>query len=459
MDSLKQKLLLEYMLSSGDVFALTMPIIKTEYFDPELKRAVEFITGYHDIYRAVPSPAQLSAESGVDFKLHELTRDSIDYCLREVEKFCKNKAMELAIFEGARLMNRAEEDAVDINFGLIEQNIKDAVTISLHKSAGVNFFDDPSAMLEKLRLNPGISTKIKLLNDYLGGDGIRRKELLLLSANSGGGKSLVMANLGLNFSEQQLIVLYITLELPVEMIQKRYTSMVTDIPQGEILDRGTEVVHKIKHAEATHGAIYIEQMPVGTTANQIRAFLREFEIKNKCVPDVLIVDYLDLMGANSAVSAENVFEKDKQSTEQLRQIIIDYDMVGITASQQNRTAATADAAELSHASIAGGISKVNTVDVYMSIIFNDLMKAKGEMAFLLLKTRSSDGVGKMVHVNFVSSSLRVVDSYVATGEDEGLRIKTKQPDDKQNLMDRNRKRLASSERKSDILSMFSDITG
>jgi hypothetical protein len=181
--------------------------------------------------------------------------------------------------------------------------------------------------------------------------------------------------------------------------------MVTGISQRDITARSSEAIQKINSAGKTIEDIIIEQMPVGSTPNDIRAFLKEFELKRGYIPDVLIVDYLDLMNPNEKVSADNVFEKDKRSTEQLRQILVDYDMIGITASQQNRGAVTAT--DLNHSHIAGGISKINTTDTYASIIFTDAMKAAGEMAIQFLKTRSSDGVGKTIHLKWNRTWLRL----------------------------------------------------
>ena len=111
------------------------------------------------------------------------------------------------------------------------------------------------------------------------------------------------------------------------------------------------------------------------------------------------------MSPNEKVSADNVSEKDKQVAEQVHQILDDYDMIGITASQQNRSAVTAT--DLNHSHIAGGITKINTTDIYASIIFNDLMKAAGEIHIEFLKTRSSDGVGKRIELKWNNTALRV----------------------------------------------------
>ena len=112
------------------------------------------------------------------------------------------------------------------------------------------------------------------------------------------------------------------------------------------------------------------------------------------------------MGSNENTSLENVSVKDKLATEQLRDILEDYNMMGATASQQNRAAI--DTPELNQGHIAGGLTKVNTADWYISIVFNPAMKAKGEILFVFLKSRSSDAVGKQTLLKWVNSHLRIL---------------------------------------------------
>ena len=57
----KQQLLLEYLVSSVDTFALCKSIVKPEYFDPELRRSVEFIHDYYDKYSSIPTSDQIEA--------------------------------------------------------------------------------------------------------------------------------------------------------------------------------------------------------------------------------------------------------------------------------------------------------------------------------------------------------------------------------------------------------------
>lgn len=400
MDIKKQKLLTEYLISSADTFALCASIIQPEYFDPELRNTISFIKKYYDEYNSTPTESQIEGETGVELKIQEVTKDQVSYCSNEIESFCKRKAIEKAILSSPALIDKGD-------YGKVEEIIRDAITVSLNRDLGLLYSDDPEERLRRLaNTEETTSTNWKEVDELLNG-GIVRKQMLLFSANSGGGKSIAMANLGLNFAQQGLNVLYISLELSEEMVSLRYDSMVTGISAAGWQYKISEIATKVESAIQNMGEITIKYMNAGSNSNDIRAYLKEFELTYGYTPDAIIVDYLDLMGTNEFISADNVFEKDKAAAEQLRNIANDYNAFMITAAQQNRTAV--GQTDLNHSHIAGGISKINTTDVYISIIMNDAMRANGEIAFMFLKTRSSDGVGKTIYLKWDGSSLRITD--------------------------------------------------
>lgn len=409
MNNNKQQLLLEYLVSSADTFAVCKSIVKSDYFNPEFRKAVEFIHTYYDNYNAVPTPTQVLAETNVDLKLQEVTRDQIAYCSDEVERFCKRKAIEHAVLASPALIDKGD-------YGQVEQLVKDAISVSLNRDMGLSYFEDPLGRLEELSKEPQRTPTLwKSVDDLMSG-GLARTELLLVSANSGGGKSITLANLAENFLFQNMNVLYISLELSETMIAQRFDTMFTGVPTVNWKAKYKDIAGTIKNIGKEIGKLTIKRMHVGTNANAIRAYLKEFELLYGYTPDLLIVDYLDIMGPNQYVSADNISEKDKQATEQLRDILFDYNMFGATASQQNRSAI--DAQELNHSHIAGGLTKVNTVDWYISIILTPTMKAAGEIGFTFLKSRSSDAVGKTIYLQWDNNSLRIKNPKSGADPDE-----------------------------------------
>ena len=239
--------------------------------------------------------------------------------------------------------------------------------------------------------------------------GLNRKEMTVFSANSGVGKSVTMSNLAANFLHQGLNVAYISLELSEDVVAKRFDSIMTGVGQSDIFSNITKIAVLVQELSTKMGRFTITRMPESTTnANHIRAYLKEYERMYGHVPDVLCVDYMDIMTSNNKISAENLFVKDKYIAEELRSIANDFDLVLITASQQNRSGMQVKNDELSQASVAGGISKVNTADNWISIIQTPQMKAAGEYMLKFLKTRSSGGVGMIIPLRWDSVSLKIM---------------------------------------------------
>ena len=71
----------------------------------------------------------------------------------------------------------------------------------------------------------------------------------------------------------------------------------------------------------------------GKTANDIRSFVKEYEIKTGKKIDVLLIDYLDLlMPTSKKVSPSDLFVKDKFVSEELRNLAMELQCIFVTAS-------------------------------------------------------------------------------------------------------------------------------
>jgi hypothetical protein len=119
------------------------------------------------------------------------------------------------------------------------------------------------------------------------------------------------------------------------------------------------------------------------------------------------------MPVTAKVSPNDLFVKDKYVSEELRNLAKELNVLLITASQLNRSAV--DEVEFDHSHISGGISKINTADNVFGIFTSRAMRERGKYQIQLLKTRSSNGVGMKVDLDFDVNSLRIVDS----AEEEG----------------------------------------
>jgi hypothetical protein len=165
----KQKLLLSYLLSDGNLFTKVSPILKTTYFDARLKTSVNFIKDYYDKYKASPTQAQLKAETGQSLELTQLTRQEIKYAEKELETFCRDSAIEMAIMAAPKM----KEDG---NLAKAIENLQEAMMTSLSRDIGVDYFANPEARLTALaNATPLIPTGYVKFDEYLGG-GLNEKK-------------------------------------------------------------------------------------------------------------------------------------------------------------------------------------------------------------------------------------------------------------------------------------------
>lgn len=418
MDLEKQRIVFELLLSNPDLFAKCNSIIKPNYFDPYLKKSVAYIQEYFEKYHTLPTAPIIKAETKLEITKIPLEKAEQEYVATEIETFCRNKAIEEAILAAPALLEKQD-------FGTIEMNLKAAIQVSLNRDLGINYFENVEARLRDLLNNsPMIKSGWKDVDEALGGGIIGRQELLLWAASSGIGKSIVMSNLGINLIEQGYNVIYISLELADRIVAKRFDSMVTSISQADILDNISKVVAGVDHFKHKNkGELFIKRMPESTTtANHIRAYLKEFEQTHAFKPDAIIIDYLDLMASNRNISSENIWLKDKFVSEECRAIGFDYDCAIITASQLGRSSIEAEKVNQGH--IQGGFSKIQSADLMIAIIQTDQMRATGEYIFEFLKTRNSGAVGSNILMKWDPIALRVSD-LIEVDETKGLTLKPK----------------------------------
>ena len=397
-----QKLYLEIMLTDAETFVRCQSIFDHELFDRKLQTGAKFINDYVVQHNVLPTMEIVNAATNSNFTSPgELREEHYDWLLMDFETFIRHKGLERAILKSADLLEKGE-------YGPVEDLVKQAVQVGLTKDMGTDYFADPRARLLRIKDKNGqISTGWPTIDKKLFG-GMNRGELNIFAGGSGAGKSLFLANLGVNWSLQGLNVVYLTLELSEELVSMRVDSMITEIPSREIFKQIDEVEMRVKVIGKKSGTYQVKYMPSGKTANDIRSYLKEYEIKLGRKVDVLLIDYLDLlMPISKRISAENLFIKDKFVSEELRNLAVEKQCILVTASQLNRGAV--EEVEFDHSHISGGLSKIQTADNVFGIFTSRAMRERGRYQLQLMKTRSSSGVGQKIDLEFDIDTLRITD--------------------------------------------------
>jgi hypothetical protein len=184
--------------------------------------------------------------------------------------------------------------------------------------------------------------------------------------------------------------------------------MVTGVPSRDVFKSIDDVEMRVRMIGKKSGAFQVKYMPSGKNANDIRSYVKEYEIKTGKKIDVLLIDYLDLMmPVGVKISPSDLFVKDKYVSEELRNLAMELNTVFVTASQLNRAAV--EEIEFDHSHISGGLSKIQTADNVIGIFTSRAMRERGRYQIQLMKTRSSSGVNSKIDLEFNVDTLRITD--------------------------------------------------
>jgi KaiC/GvpD/RAD55 family RecA-like ATPase len=397
-----QRLFLEMMLTDAQSYVRVQNIYNPENFDRSLRAVAEFVRTHSNDYKTLPTLEQIHAVTGVELKpLPDTVAGHHDWFMMEFEGFTRRMELERAILKSADLLEKGDYDPV-------EKLIKDAVQISLTKDLGTDYFSDPKSRIDRYYNSGGqVSTGWPTMDKILYG-GMSRGELNIFAGGSGSGKSLVMMNIALSWLQAGLSGVYISLELSEELCALRTDAMLTSTGTKDIRKDIDTTTLKVKMVGKKAGAYRIKALPAQSTVNDIRSFIKEYQIQTGNKVDFVMCDYLDLvMPVSVKVNPNDQFIKDKYVAEELRNLAKELNVLFVTASQLNRSAV--EEIEFDHSHIAGGISKINTADNVFGIFTSRAMRERGRYQIQCMKSRSSTGVGHKIDLEYNIETMRITD--------------------------------------------------
>ena len=404
------------MLQDASSYIRVQNIYNPENFDRSLRPAAEFVKKHSVDHKTLPTVEQISASTGIKLaQVPDLNDGHFEWFMQEFESFTRRQELERAILKSADLLEKGDYDPV-------EKLIKDAVQISLTKDMGIDYFDDPALRINRYFNSGGqVSTGWPQMDKLLYG-GFSRGELNIFAGGSGSGKSLVMMNIALNWLQQGLSGVYVSLELSEDLCALRTDAMLTNMGTKEIRRDIDTTELKVKMMAKKSGQYRVKALPAQSNINDIRSYIKEVQIQTGLRVDFVMVDYLDLlMPVSAKVSPNDLFVKDKYVSEELRNLAKELNVLFVTASQLNRSAV--EEVEFDHSHISGGISKINTADNVFGIFTSRAMKERGRYQIQCMKSRSSTGVGQKIDLEYNIETMRITDSGESADESTGGFVK------------------------------------
>ena len=212
------------------------------------------------------------------------------------------------------------------------------------------------------------------------------------SHNTHVGKSALMCHQAASYLSLGHNVLYITFEMSDKEISKRIDANLFDVTMDDLKMIPKNIfmnkVSQIK--EKTRGRLKVKEYPTaGANVSHIRAHLNELKLKKGFIPDVLIIDYLNIMSSTRyRLASENSYAYVKAIAEEVRGLAQEYDVPIWSASQFNRSSAGSSNPDFS--GIAESFGVAFTVDFSAALVATEELIGQGLMMVKQLKNRYSD---------------------------------------------------------------------
>ena len=355
------------MLNSPDFLAQSFDVINPNFFELEANQwIVETTLEYFNDYKVIPTLEVFKVEMNKSVKddtlrtsiveslrgiFQKLKDNDLDYIKDSFLDFAKNQTLKSAIIKSVDLLQMGQ-------YGEIKTIIDGAMRSGQPKTLGHDWKKDIELRLMKNARNT-IGTGWDAIDVLIGG-GLAGGELGVVIAPSGIGKSWALATIGANALKAGKKVVHYTLELNENYVGLRYDTIYTGIEPGKVPEH-PEVIREL--VEQIKGEIIIKYYPARTiTSHTIQAHVQQMASLG-FKPDVIIVDYADLMSATARTDARH--QELGAIYEELRGLAGELNVPIWTASQTQRSSIQDEVIQADK--IAESYAKIMTADLVISI--------------------------------------------------------------------------------------------
>lgn len=288
-----------------------------------------------------------------------------EYVMSQLETFIRRQSLRGIAVELTKELQRDTEESLDKAEGLLANASRQSLTVF---DPGTRLSDKKRALKFLDASEASFPTGIPELDKR--GFGPTRKQLWLGIGNSGAGKSWMLTQLAKMALVHRLRVSHITLEMSEDEASKRYMQAlfaiskrkeifqvtkfqrdnlgrITGFDEAKIKPRLTlddpnirkKLERKVdKFGDRLLNNIFIKEFPTGQlTLGQLTAYLDNLETTQRFVPDLLLVDYPDLMSLdtdNYRLALDALYKG-------LRGVGVARNMAVVVVSQSHRGAAKA----------------------------------------------------------------------------------------------------------------------
>ena len=420
-----ENLVLKNLLLDEEYVRKALPFIKAEYFtEIKEKELFKVISKYFTDYNAIPTKEALEIEVGTlknisdeqHSQIVQLIRDidseksDYDWILDTTEKWCKERAVYLALMESIKIAEGNDEKRAT---GAIPSILSEALAVSFDNHIGHDYLEDYEERYEFYHhTEEKIPFDLEFFNRITKG-GLPNKTLNIALAGTGVGKSLFMCHCASSVLLQSKNVLYITLEMAEEKIAERIDAnlLSVDIQQLDQLPKMMFDSKVQKIAKKTQGQLIIKEYPTAAASvGHFRALLNDLALKKSFKPDIIFIDYLNICASSrySKLGNVNSYSYIKAIAEELRGLAVEANVPIVSATQTTRSGYGSSDVDLTDTSESFGLPA--TADLMFALISTEELEQINQIMVKQLKNRYNDPtINKRFVVGIDRSKMRLYD--------------------------------------------------
>jgi len=399
--------ILKNLIYNEEYTRKVLPFLSVNYFqEREDKILYEKIAEYINQYNALPTQEALAIEldkssiKDEEFQntlklLESITNENdeanISWLLDSTEKFCQDRAIYNAVVESISILDEKGRNTRDK--GSIPDILSDALSVSFDPHVGHDYFLDADERYKFYhRIEEKIPWDLEFFNRITKG-GLSNKTLNIALAGTGVGKSLFMCHVAASCLSQNYNVLYITLEMAEERIAERVDANLLNISIDDLQkipkDLYDKKIDKLK--QTIKGKLIVKEYPTAAAnVNHFRALLNELNLKKSFVPNIILIDYINICTSSRIKPGSNVnsYTYIKSIAEELRGLAVENAVPILSATQTTRSGFTNTDIGLEDTSESFGLPA--TADFMFAIISTEQMEELNQIMIKQLKNRYSD---------------------------------------------------------------------
>ena len=426
-------LILRNLLYNEEYLRKVIPFIKSDYFEDSNQKVVyEEISNYVNQYNSLSTKEVLCIEAEKrtdinDTSFKEVTKlisyledepTDYDWLIDTTEKWCRDRAIYLALMESIALADGSDEQK---GRDAIPGILSDALAVSFDSNIGHDYLNDYEERFKfYTQKEDRISFDLEYFNRITQG-GLVNKSLNVALAGTGVGKSLFMCHVASSVLLQGSNVLYITLEMAEEKIAERIDANLLNVPIQEI-SKLPKVMFENKVtslANKTQGTLIIKEYPTASAhSGHFKSLLNELALKKSFRPDIIFIDYLNICASSRyrGNSTVNSYSYIKAIAEELRGLAVEANVPIVSATQTTRSGYGSSDVELTDTSESFGLPA--TADLMFALISTEELESLGQILVKQLKNRYNDlNMNKRFVVGIDRAKMRLYDCEQTAQED------------------------------------------